>query len=311
MTAFDFSGIPPGLRLGTSSFSSPDWRGGFYPPHLPSSDFLGYYATRLSTVEIDATWHAMPSRRVVEAWAEKVPEGFTFAAKVPKVITHERYLEDCAAEWAHFLELMDLLGAKKGPVLLQFPYVAKSRDAEEYRTGRDFRRRLEAFLPLIPREGRFVVEVRNRTWVAPPLLDLLRGRGISLALVDITTMPTAAEILDRLDPITADFAYVRFLGNHAAMDHRVAEAREGGRRVSDWGELLLDRADDLRAWIPPLREILHRVPEVFVYFNNHYAGFAPGSLELFLRLWDEAAPQAATPAGTSPEKREGDSAPAA
>jgi uncharacterized protein YecE (DUF72 family) len=297
MTAIDLQGLPPGLRLGTSSFSSPDWCGTFYPEELRPEGFLTHYAGKLSTVEIDATWHSMPARRTFEAWAERVPEGFVFSLKTPKSITHSRYLQDCGEEWARFLGLTEILGSKRGPILLQFPYVSRGQDPEEYRSGREFLRRLRAFLPQLPRDGRFVVEVRNRTWIGPELLDLLRRRGIALALVDYYTMPGAADLLRRIDPVTADFGYIRFLGNHRAMDHQVARARERGERSSDWGELILDRTEDVRAWIPPIQELLNRLPEVYAYFNNHYAGFAPGSIELFVRLWNEQVVGSASGSG--------------
>ena len=287
MTALDLSRLPDGLRLGTSSFSSPDWCGSFYPAGMPPEQFLGYYATRLRTVEIDATWHVMPARRTIESWAQKVPDGFVFSLKTPRSITHDRYLQDCEDDWRRFLEVTELLGEKRGPILLQFPYVARSQNPEEYRTGLDFRRRLERFLPSIPEGGRFVVEIRNRTWLTPELCDLLRSRHIVLALVDYYTMPGPVELVQRLDPVTGGFAYIRFLGNHRLMDQHVAQAREEGRRHSDWGELLIDRTEELRSWIPPIQDLLRRVPEVYAYFNNHYAGFAPGSLELFVKLWEE------------------------
>lgn len=107
-------------------------------------------------MEIDSTWYRSPSHRTVEAWAEKVTGGFVFSAKVPKTITHDRYLEGCDAERVQFLKAMDRLGEKKGPLLFQFPYVAKGKDADEYRTGDDFRRRLAAFLPELPADGRYV-----------------------------------------------------------------------------------------------------------------------------------------------------------
>ncbi len=289
MTNPDLSAIPSHLHLGTSSFSSPDWCGPFYPPGASPSEYLTYYSSRFHTVEIDATWHAMPMKRTVESWAAKVPPGFVFAAKVPKVITHERYLDGCWEEWTQFLRLMDLLGEKKGPILLQFPYVSRSQNADESRSGHDFQRRIEHFLPQIPREGRFVIEVRNRTWIAPPLLDLLRSRGIALALVAYYTMPGAAELMRSADPVTADFAYLRFLGNHKAMDLSVSRARENGGRRSDWGELLVDRTVEMRAWIPPIQVLLDRLPDVYAYFNNHYAGFAPGSIEQFARLWGQGS----------------------
>jgi uncharacterized protein YecE (DUF72 family) len=295
MMQIDLSRIPEGLLLGTSSFSSPDWLGSFYPPGLPPARFLDFYSGVFPTVEIDATWHAMPSRKTVETWAAKAPPGFVFSAKVPKVITHERYLEGCEEEWDRFLELVGILGPKLGPVVFQFKYVAQGRDPDEFATGRDFLARLGRFLPRIPREGRFVIEVRNQRWLTPRLLDRLRERNIALALVSYTTMPTAADLLERMDPVTADFCYLRFLGDHAAMDHRVARARELGTKTRDWDELVVDRTEDLRGWIPSVRELLRRVPQVFAYFNNHYAGFAPGSLELFARLWGEEVATSAEP----------------
>ena len=287
MTLLDLARLPAGLRLGTSSFSSPDWCGSFYPAGMKPQDFLSYYAGQLGTVEIDATWHAMPPRRTFESWARKVPEGFVFSLKTPRSITHDRYLQDCEEDWRRFLDLTDALEEKRGPILLQFPYVARGKDPEEYRTGAGFRRRLERFLPLLPEGARFVVEVRNRTWLGPELLELLRGRGVALALVAYYTMPGPEEFPTGLDPLTADFTYLRFLGNHQAMDQKVAQAREAGTRHSDWGELLIDRTAELRAWIPAVRRWLERVPQVYAYFNNHYAGFAPGSLDQFARLWEE------------------------
>ncbi len=287
MIRLDLSRVPQGLLLGTSSFSSPDWIGSFYPHGLPPAEFLRHYAGVLRTVEIDATWHAMPPRRTVEAWSAKVPDGFLFSVKAPKVITHERYLEDCEEEWRRFLSVTEPLGAKLGPIVFQFQYVPQGRDPHEFATGEDFLRKLKRFVPLIPREGRYVIEVRNRRWLTPALLDCLRTRNIALALVSYTTMPGAAELLEDIDPVTADFSYIRFLGDHAAMDHRVARARELGTKSRDWDELVIDRTEDMRGWVAPIRELLRRAPDVFLYFNNHYAGFAPGSLELFLRLWDE------------------------
>ena len=142
MLDLDLSALPPALRVGTSSFSSKDWRGVFYPERLQPRDYLGHYAGVFPTVEIDATWHALPAPSTVRGWAERTPADFVISLKVPKTITHERYLEDCAAEWTRFLRLLEPLGEKRGPLLFQFPYVAKGKDAREYESGEDFRRRL-------------------------------------------------------------------------------------------------------------------------------------------------------------------------
>lgn len=287
MLRLDVSHLPANLLVGTSSFSTADWCGAFYPERLPAHEFLAFYAKRLRTVEIDATWHAMPSARTVATWARRVPPRFVFSCKVPKEITHEKGLVGCEAEWTQFLRAMEALGEKRGPLLFQFPYVAKGRDANEWRTGDDFRARLARFIPSLPDGWRYVVEVRNEKWVGAPLLDLLRGRAIAFALIDYYTMPGPEALASRGDVLTAGFGYVRFLGNHRTMDEMVARARQEEGRTRDWDRLLVDRTEETRRWAGAIRRWLSAAESFYVYFNNHFAGFAPGSLDLFLRLWRE------------------------
>lgn len=285
----DLSILPPRTHVGTSSFSASDWCGSFYPKGLPPADFLTHYARTFRTVEIDATWHFMPNPRTVDGWARKVPDGFVFAAKVPKVITHEKLLVDCEDEWAYFTETISRLGPKLGPLLFQFQYVAKRNDAAEYETGDGFRSRLERFFPLLNPQHRYVVEIRNPKWLGSQLTDLLRSKGVALALVDHIRMPRPSRWFEMCDPLTADFAYVRFLGDHHAMDDLVAKKREVGEKHRDWDGLVVDRSREMREWIPILRRLGATVGDLYAYFNNHYAGFAPGSVELFLKTWGEMA----------------------
>jgi uncharacterized protein YecE (DUF72 family) len=281
---------PPGhLRLGTSSWSSTDWVGPFYPPGTPPREFLSFYATRLDTVEIDSTWYRAPAARTVDGWRDATPGNFRFAAKVPKAITHDKALVDCGAELAGFVKVMERLGDKLGPLLLQFEYVAKGRDAEEYRTGSGFLARLEPFLATLPPGHRFVVEVRNEHWLGPRLLDLLRAHRVALALTAYFTMPPVERLLKRVAAaggLPADFGYVRFLGHHSQMDRAVAAAVEAGTRRDEWGSLLVDRTGEMERWVPALRGLLGSHSPVFAYFNNHYAGYAPGSLDLFRTVWE-------------------------
>lgn len=289
MQRIDLKPLPSNLLVGTSSFSTDDWRGSFYPADLAPSDYLAWYARTFRTVEIDATWYALPSARTVSSWAARVPDDFIFSLKVPKVITHDLGLENCRAELQAFLSRLEPLGARRGPLLLQFPYVAKGQNAEEYETGRDFLRRLGAFLPMLPAGGQYVVEVRNAKWVAAPLLDLLRGHGVALAFTAYYTMPGAAQLFRGPDPITVPFSYIRFLGNHRQMDRIVREARAAGTREKDWDALIVDRTRETADWIEIGRELIRRQVNVFAYFNNHFAGYAPGSIELFVRLWADGA----------------------
>lgn len=282
--------VPPNLHVGTSSWSSPDWCGSFYPDSVDPGDMIRVYSEKLRTVEVDSTWYRTPSRKTVESWKAKTPAGFIFSAKVPRVISHDKYLEGCEAELNEFISVISGLGSRLGPMILQFPYVAKGKDPREYRTGEDFVRRLKRFLPLLPAGFQWGIEVRNPLWVQPPLLDLLRSRGISLVFIDYYTMDPLPVLAARDGVFTSSFVYVRFLGHRKEMDAAVKQAQAAGVRKRPFESILLDRTRQMRAWIPPLKAVLAKAFQVYVYFNNHYAGYAPGSVELFGRLFEEAAP---------------------
>jgi len=277
--------FPPNLLVGTSSWSTRDWCGTFYPESIEPGEMIRTYAQQLSTVEIDATWHHMPSRTMVDAWKSRTPAGFIFSAKVPKIISHDKYLENCDADLKEFLSVMSRLEDKLGPLVLQFPYVAKGKDPQEYESGADFLSRLKKFVGLLPSEFKWGIEIRNSKWLRPELLDLLRSRQISLVFIDYYTMNPLPKLAHRKEVFTAPFVYVRFLGNHKEMDAAVKQARENGTRRLDWESLIQDRTDQMKQWIPPIKDIVARQIPTYVYFNNHYAGHAPGSVELFSRLY--------------------------
>jgi uncharacterized protein YecE (DUF72 family) len=275
------------LRSGTSSWSSNDWRGPLYPEGANAASFLGHYATHFDTVECDATFYRIPSAKTVDGWRDRTPPGFLFAAKLPQEITHEKGLVDCAAPLREFLAVMERLGDKLGPILAQFAYVAKGKDANEYATGASFRERLASFLALWPKDRSLAIEVRNATWIAPPLLDLLRERGVSLALSAYYTMPAPEKLFSGPDLQITDLTYVRFIGDHKKMDALVAKLRADGNRAGDWSALAVDRTPELKRWAASLKPRA-RGP-VLAYFNNHYAGFAPDSARLFRELWEQVS----------------------
>jgi uncharacterized protein YecE (DUF72 family) len=287
--------FPPDLLVGTSSWSSPDWCGTFYPDSTEPGEMIGIYSSKLPTVEIDSTWYRIPTRNMVETWKSKTPEGFIFSAKIPKVISHDKYLEGCEAELTQFVSAMSILEEKLGPLILQFPYVAKGKDPQEYATGADFIRRLKGFVDLLPREFKWGIEIRNPRWVQPPLLDILRNREISLVFIDYYTMDPLPKLANRNDVFTAPFVYVRFLGNRYEMDAAVKKAQEAGQRKREWESLLMDRTEQMKTWIPPIKNLLARKIPVYIYFNNHYAGYAPGSVELFEKLFNADQDQVELP----------------
>ncbi len=264
------------FRLGTSSFSATGWVGTFYPPATKPKDYLKHYSRRLDTVEIDSTFYGSPQPTTVQGWYEKTPPGFVFAAKVPEIITHDKGLEDCDAELNEFLGTMSNLREKQGPLLFQFPYYAKKSGMEED----DFLSRLEGFLPKLSREMKFAVEVRNKAWITTRLLDTLREQNVALAMIDHPYMARPKDVM-MLDPVTADFAYSRLLGDRYEIENR----------TKTWDKTIVDRTSEIDEWVEVTDVLRKRVP-VYTYVNNHFAGHAPATVrELKKRLLGEDIPE--------------------
>jgi len=259
------------LRLGTSAFTAAGWEGAFYPAGMKPADYLSYYAQHFDTVEIDSTYYRTPSESTVRGWEAKTPPGFLFAAKVPQTITHEKVLVDCDKEFQEFVERMQLLGDNLGVLLLQFPYFNKMAFA----SVDAFLARLAPFLKRLPQGVRFALEVRNKAWLGARLFDLLRGHAVALALIDHPWMPRPSQLFRGADPITADFAYVRWLGD-----------RKGIEEITKtWDKAIVDRTSELTEWANVCWKISGRGVPIFAYANNHYAGHAPATVRMFLELW--------------------------
>ena len=270
-SSLDYPQIP-NLRLGTSSWSSQDWVGVFYPAGTAPADFLSEYAKHFDIVEADSTFYRTPSAAMVRNWHARTPPGFQVAAKFPQVITHEKVLVDCSDELSEFLKTMDLLGDKLGPLLLQFPYFNK----QAFPQAQDFVARLSSFLAQLPRGYAYAVELRNKYWINSRLLDLLRARNIALALIDHSWMTPINQLVAKQDVLTADFAYLRWLGDRKGIEEK----------TKHWDSIIIDRTCEMETWIPIIRKLLKRGVRILGFFNNHYAGFAPGSIKLFQEVWE-------------------------
>ena len=268
----DFDQVP-NLYLGTSSWSTDSWVGPFYPPGTPPAEFLPVYATHYNTVEIDSTYYRIPSRKMVQGWYGRTPPGFTFAAKFPGEITHQNVLIDCERETEEFLTVMELLGEKLGPLLLQFPYL----NQQVVPNSEEFLSRLALYLEHLPRSHRYAVEIRNRKWLGQPLIDLLCKNEVALALVDQVWMPTITQLAEKLDVLTTDFTYIRWIGDRKGIE----------KKTKNWDKIIVGRESETRIWIRYIREFLQQGRAVYAYYNNHYAGFGPGSIELFNTIWNE------------------------
>jgi uncharacterized protein YecE (DUF72 family) len=179
------------IHVGTSGYGYKEWKGTFYPDKIPPKEMLRFYSERLNTVEINNTFYRMPTKGVLESWAEQVPDDFIFALKAPQVITHLKRLRDAKEETDYFFRTLSALGGKLGPVLFQFP--------KSFRADRPA---LKSFLDLIPDKA-CAFEFRNRSWLDAEIPDLLRERGHSLCVADTDENP-ADELI-----VTATWGYLR------------------------------------------------------------------------------------------------------
>jgi uncharacterized protein YecE (DUF72 family) len=264
--------LPDNLYLGTVSWSKQDWLGSFYPPNTKPAEFLTVYARAFRTVEIDSTFYSIPTRSMVTGWRDRSPKGFVFAAKVPRVITHQKVLIDCQQQLSGFLKNMEPLGEKLGPLLLQFPYFNKNAFASR----EHFDRILRPFLSALPKEFRFSVEIRNKNWISWDFLEMLREQSVGFTLLAQAWMPGIDTLAKALDLVTADFCYVRFMGDR----------KELQSQTQKFDAILEDKSDEMKLWASELRKIVGNGTSTYVFFSNYYAGYGPGSAKLFEDLWE-------------------------
>lgn len=265
------------IRFGTSGFSAEGWVGTFYPDKTRPKDYLRFYSQRLDTVEVDSTFYRIPAEKTVQNWYEQTPEGFVFAAKMPQAITHEKCLEDCDEDLQRCLGAMSLLREKLGPLLLQFPYYSRKSGM----TPVEFVGRVERFLPRLPHDWKFALEIRNKTWIGPRLLDNLRKHNAALAIIDHPWMPRPSQMTAE-EMTTARFAYTRLLGDRYGIEEI----------TKTWDRTVIDKSREIEEWTGVTQILQKRVP-VYTFVNNHFAGHAPDTIrELKKRLglgWADAA----------------------
>jgi uncharacterized protein YecE (DUF72 family) len=180
------------LYVGTSGYSYKEWKGKFYPEEMPEKEMLHFYGERFNAVEINNTFYRMPNPKVLEAWANEVPETFRFIIKASQKITHHQRLKNADDSLAYLLKVTNVLGKRLGPLLFQTPSHLK-KDIP----------RLRDFLQAVPSDRRAAFEFRNATWFDSELFDLLHEHGAALCIAE------AEEGVEVPFQSTADWGYLR------------------------------------------------------------------------------------------------------
>lgn len=225
------------VLVGTSGWYYQHWRGVFYPAELPKNAYLGYYADRFRTVELNNSFYRLPKEETFRDWATKVPEGFVFAVKASRTITHLKRLRNSEQSLGWLVERAALLGDRLGPLLFQLP--------PQFEPDLP---RLEAFLELLPRNVDAAFEFRDRRWLSDELFALLAEHRIALCLDD-----AGDEHPPRV--VTAELVYLRFHG-------------PGKMYQGDYP------CHDLEGWVPIIAAWVQEGRRVYCYFNNDPGGYA-------------------------------------
>jgi uncharacterized protein YecE (DUF72 family) len=225
--------------VGCSGWNYPHWRGGVvYPPGLRPSSWLGFYAERFDTVEINNTFYRLPTRKAVQGWVEQSPPGFVFTVKASRFLTHMKRLTDMDRGVVRFYERIEPLASstKMGPILWQLPGNFHRNDE-----------RLASALEQLP-PGRHCFEFRHPSWFCAETYEALRAHGAALVIGDHPERPFQTHEL------TADWTLIRFHYGHRGRrgNYSESELEEWRHRIANW----------------------RRSREIFAYFNNDWEGFA-------------------------------------
>jgi uncharacterized protein YecE (DUF72 family) len=227
--------IPAKWRIGTSGWNYKHWKEIFYPQQLPVSKWLDFYSSQFDSVEVNATFYRLPKPESVDKWYEKSPEGFLWAVKGNKFITHTRRLKNPKEPLERLYTSLERLREKLGPILFQLP------------PSLSFDKRLfTSFCENLNPTYQHVLEVRHPSWLDSQAFEILRRYSMAFCLSD-----TAGKYPYH-EEITTDFLYIRLHGSQKLY-------------ASEYSE------DELQQWA---RKIKNWDMETYLYFDNDFQGFA-------------------------------------
>ncbi len=185
------------IRVGVGGWIFPEWRRNFYPKGLKHADELAFAASKLTAIEINATFYGTQAPGDFARWRDATPDGFVFTVKAHRAAVSPKYLAAGKIQIDAFLDSGPLdLGDKLGPILWQLPHNKKFDPPD-----------VAAFCAMLPpqRRGlrlRHALEVRHATFLVPELVDIARKANVAIVFADSDDYPMIADI-------TSDFVYAR------------------------------------------------------------------------------------------------------
>jgi uncharacterized protein YecE (DUF72 family) len=203
------------IYAGTSGWAYTAWKPSFYPAKLSPTKFLGYYASRLNSVELNYTFRRFPTEKLQISWNAATPADFKFAVKAHQAITHIKRLRDAGESTANFISSLQTFAEanKLGPILFQLPPFLKC-DLPL----------LDDFLAALPRYVRTAFEFRHISWFSDEVLARLRAANVALCQAESATLETP-------EAVTADFSYLRLRKESYSAKDREGIAKKAAELV--------------------------------------------------------------------------------
>jgi len=223
------------MHIGTSGWNYDHWKGLFYPEKLPKSRWLQHCTGVFSTLEVNATFYRQMKDSTFVKWHSETPDGFIWAVKASRFITHIKKLQDVKEPLDRFFSSVGLLREKLGPVLFQLPLSLPFEPSL-----------LEHFCALLP-EQRCTIEARHYSWTGEEALSIMKRHSIAWCISD-----TAGRYPYR-EEVTADFTYIRLHGSKSLY-------------ASNYSE------QELRDWASKIRSF---GVDAYAYFDNDFMAYAP------------------------------------
>jgi len=233
------------IWIGTSGWNYKHWKKVFYPEDIAQSKWLEFYSTQFNTVELNATFYRLPKQETFISWANRTPEGFLWAVKANKFITHTKRLKECRGPLDRFFSSVKGLEGKLGPILFQLP---PSLAYEE--------NLFTQFCALLPTEYKYALEVRHRSWINDNAFQVMSKYHIAFCISD------TAGRYPYYEAVTTDFVYIRLHGSKKlyASEYTLEELHTWAQKVLGWNR------------------------DTFCYFDNDFGGHAVKNARQLLEI---------------------------
>jgi uncharacterized protein YecE (DUF72 family) len=239
------------IYIGTSGWNYRHWKGPFYPEEVKQEEMLDHYVRQFNSVELNNSFYKLPDRENFIKWRKSVPDDFIISMKANRFITHMKKLKDPQETLKEQLTNMQGLGQKLGPLLFQLPPLWNANTE-----------RLVEFLLALPRKFRYAFEFRHPSWYDESIYRLLAKYNCAFCIYHLA---------GHLSPIkvTADFVYVRLHGPEGKYqgNYSAGELRQWAHLCNDWSE---------------------KGKDVYFYFDNDEAGYAPLNAKKLSQLLSNA-----------------------